>query len=127
MDQSNRDRKPTSWTARILAPVVLVIAVGAVALVVSGSLGSGDDDSDKSKGDRETTASTCEPSAPDAVENGYYVVTAEDTAGLTGIADKTCVPVERLEELNPDLDPQTLQVSNCVDLVKDGCKALASG
>ncbi len=35
------------------------------------------------------------------------------------------VPLERLERLNPNLDPQTLQVDNCVDLVRDGCKALA--
>lgn len=127
MDRSDSDRKPTSWTARILTPVILVIAVGAVALVVSGSLGGGDDDSDKSDGGKQTATTGCEPSAADAVEAGYYVVTAEDTAGLTGIADKTCVPVERLEELNPNLDPQTLQVDNCVDLVKDGCKELASG
>ena len=53
------------------------------------------------------------------------MVTAEDTAGLSGIAAKTCVPLERLENLNPNLDPQTLQVDNCVDLFRDGCKALA--
>lgn len=126
MDRPIRDRKPTSWTARVLAPLLLVAAVGAVILIVSGSLSSDDDGSDKSDGP-ETATTTCEPSDPDAVDNGYYVVTAEDTAGLTGIADKTCVPVERLEELNPNLDPQTLQVDNCVDLVRDGCKELVSG
>jgi len=46
---------------------------------------------------------------------------------LSGIADKTCIPVETLVELNPNLDPQALQASNCVDLVVDGCKELASG
>ncbi len=55
------------------------------------------------------------------------MVTADDTAGMTSIADKTCISVDELIELNPNLDPQTLQVSNCVDLVKDGCKELASG
>jgi hypothetical protein len=127
MDGSIRDRKPTSWTARILAPLVLIIAIGAVVLIVSGSM-SGDDSSDNSDHDKSTTTtSSCKPSDPDAVKAGYYVVTADDTAGLTGIANKTCVSVDRLTELNPNLDAQTLQVSNCVDLVKDGCKNLASG
>ena len=49
MDRPIRDRKPTSWTARVLAPLVLVVVVGAVFLIVSGSL-SGDDDSEKSDG-----------------------------------------------------------------------------
>jgi hypothetical protein len=126
MDRPIRDRKPTSWTARILAPLLLVVVVGAVFLVVSGSLG-GDDDSEKSDGGKQTATTGCEPSAPDAVEAGYYVVTADDTAGMTSIADKTCIPVDELIRLNPNLDPQTLQVSNCVDLVKNGCKELASG
>jgi LysM repeat protein len=126
MDRSARDRKPRSWTARILAPLLLVVVVGAVVIIVSGSLG-GDDSSKKSDSKATTTTSDCKPSAPDAVKAGYYVVTADDTAGLSGIADKTCIPVDELIKLNPNLDPQTLQVSNCVDLVKDGCKALASG
>jgi hypothetical protein len=127
MEGSAKNRTPTSWTARILAPLVLVIAVAAVFLIVSGSL-SGDDDSKKSdEGKSTTTASSCKPSDPDAVQAGYYVVTADDTAGLSGITEKTCVPTDKLLELNPNLDAQTLQVGNCVDLVKDGCKALASG
>jgi hypothetical protein len=127
MDRSTRDRKPTSWTARILAPLLLIVAVGAVVIIVSGSLGN-DDDSDGSDRDNSTTASTsCKPSDPDAVKAGYYVVTAEDVGGFEGISAKTCVPVDKLIELNPSLDPQTLQVENCVDLVKDGCKALAGG
>ena len=127
MAGSARNRKPTSWTARVLAPLVLVVAVGAVIIIVSGSLSS-DDSSKKSDGKSSTTKeSDCKPSAPDSVKAGYYVVTADDTAGLSGIADKTCIPVDELIKLNPNLDPQTLQVSNCVDLVKDGCKALSGG
>jgi hypothetical protein len=126
MAGSARNRKPTSWTARILAPLLLVVAVGAVVIIVSGSVG-GDDDSKKSDSKTTTATSDCKPSDPDAVKNGYYVVSADDTAGLSGITAKTCVSVDRLTELNPNLDPQTLQVGNCVDLVKDGCKALAGG
>jgi hypothetical protein len=118
------DRGPTSWTARVIAPVVLVAVAAAIVLVISGSL-SGSDDGDESERDGQTTAESCEPDAQDAVKNGYYVVQADDVTGLSGIADKTCIPLETLIELNPNLDPQALQVSNCVDLVVDGCKALA--
>jgi hypothetical protein len=128
MEGSARNRTPTSWTARILAPVLLVVAIAAVFLIVSGSLGGDDSDSDKSgDGKSTTTATSCKPSDPDAVKAGYYVVTADDTAGMSGITEKTCVPTDKLIELNPNLDAQTLQVGNCVDLIKDGCKALASG
>lgn len=128
MEGSGRNRTPTSWTARILAPVLLIVAIGAVVIIVSGTLGGDDDASKESDGGKSTTTATsCKPSDPDAVQAGYYVVTADDTAGLSGITQKTCVPVDKLIELNPNLDAQTLQVGNCVDLVKDGCKALASG
>jgi hypothetical protein len=128
MEGSARNRPPTSWTARILAPVLLIVAIGAVVLIVSGTLGGDDEDSKKSDGGKATTTtSSCKPSDPDAVKAGYYVVSVDDTAGLSGITDKTCVPTDTLIELNPNLDAQTLQVGNCVDLVKDGCKALASG
>ena len=127
MEGSGKNRTPTSWTARIIAPVLLVVAIAAVFLIVSGSLSGDDDKSDKSDSKETTTASSCKPTDPDAVKAGYYVVAADDTAGLSGITEKTCVPTDKLIELNPNLDAQTLQVGNCVDLVKDGCKALASG
>jgi hypothetical protein len=120
------DRRPTSWTARVVAPLVLVAVAAAIVLVISGSLSGSDDDDDGDRGG-ETTSQACTPDAQDAVKNGYYVVQADDVTGLSGIADKTCIPLETLIELNPNLDPQALQVSNCVDLVADGCKKLTQG
>ena len=127
MEGSRRERRPTSWTARVLAPLVLASVIAAVLLIVSGSLSNDDDDSTKPDRKPVATNGSCTPSDEQAVEDGYYVVQAEDTAGLTGIADKTCVPVERLISLNPNLDPQTLQAENCVDLVPDGCRKLSGG
>ncbi len=126
MDPSGREPKPTSWTARILAPLVIVAAIAAIVLVVSGSMNDSDDSDDSSK-QSQTADSGCKPDADQAVEDGYYVISADDTEGLSGVALKTCIPVERLIKLNPNLDPQAIQVSNCVDLVTDGCKALNSG
>jgi len=110
----------------VLAPVVLVAVAAAIVLVVSGTL-SGDDEDEPRDRNAQTSTSGCTPDAQQAVEDGFYVVQADDVQGLSGIADKTCIPVETLVELNPNLDPQALQASNCVDLVVDGCKELASG
>ena len=110
----------------MLAPLVLVAVAAAILLVVSGTL-SGDDEDEPRDRNAQTSTSGCTPDAQQAVEDGFYVVQADDVQGLSGIADKTCIPVETLVELNPNLDPQALQVSNCVDLVVDGCKELSSG
>lgn len=107
-----------------------LIATALVAfLIVNGSVNDSSDDSKKAE--RTTTASTtpscagADPAAVQAVDDGYYVL--EEGEDLTNVADRTCIPVERLQELNPNLDPQLLPVGGCVDLVVDGCRALAQG
>lgn len=116
------DRKPRSWTARVLAPLFIIAVVAAIVLIVSGSMS--DDDGD-SKQDRktQTTAGGCKPQVD--VEDGYYVV--GEGENFTTISDRTCVSIDRLQELNPNLDQFGLQPQNCVDLIPDGCKALAQG
>jgi hypothetical protein len=125
MPTRSDDRKPTSWTARVLAPVVLVAVAAAIILVISGSLSDDDGDGESAGQSVETTDTGCEPDADGAVEDGYYVVKEGDN--FTTIAAKTCISVQRLQELNPNLDSFGIQPQNCVDLVPDGCKALASG
>jgi hypothetical protein len=126
MSPRTDDRKPTSWTARVIAPVVLVVVAGALVLVISGSLNSSDNhNSDQTQ--KQTTTAGCSEASLAALKQGYYVVTADDVEGLSGIATKTCVPLDKLTALNPNLDPQALQVNNCVDLKPDGCKALSQG
>lgn len=123
-DRRPQDGGPSSWTARILAPLALLMVAGAIVLLVAGNLGGSDD---RKKGDREQSRATtgCQPDAEGAVENGYYVI--EPGEDLSIVADRTCIPVDQLIELNPNLDPQLIQVGSCVDLVADGCKALAQG
>ena len=104
------DRRPTSWTARVLAPVVLVVVAAAIVLVISGSLSTTATTTRTERGARDDATTGCTPDAEQAVEDGYYVVQADDVEDLSGIADKTCIPVETLIELNPNLDPQALQV-----------------
>jgi hypothetical protein len=117
---------PANWTARILAPVALVLAALVVLLVVTGSLG-GDEDNGKG-GKRERVATTgCEPNdaGRQARSNGYYVLQPGDD--FASLAEITCMPVDEIQRLNPDLDPQLLPQGGCVDLRPDGCKVLAEG
>lgn len=127
MESSGREPGPRSWTLRVIAPVALVATALVAFVIVTSTI----DDSDQESKNGETTttateATGCEggvPPAENAVEDGYYVL--EEGEDLTNVAERTCIPVEQLQELNPNLDPLSLPVGGCVDLVVDGCKALA--
>ena len=121
MERSSGKNGPASWTARVLAPLALVTIALVVVIVVSGAL----DGSEESGGRPERQARTpgCTPSEEGRrdLDNGYAVLDAGEN--LTTVAEATCKSPERLIELNPNLDPQLLPVSGCVDLRPDGCKA----
>jgi LysM repeat protein len=100
--------------ARLLAPVALLLAIGAVVVVVQASNDSGGskgDTADKTAGEQSTTQDTTEK--PRRVRP-TYTVKLNDTLGL--ISEKTGVTVERIETLNPDLDPQNLIVGQKIKL-----------
>jgi teichoic acid transport system ATP-binding protein len=90
---------------RVVAPLALMAVAIAVVFVISISSGAGD-----SKSPATTTTAT----APSSQKTGttatgkpkVYVVKQGDL--LSTIAEKTGVPIERIEALNPDLDPQVL-------------------
>jgi LysM repeat protein len=110
----NHGRPPRS-PARLFAPVALVVSLAAVALVVSNSTGN---DNNGSDGDSATR--TAEPTVPQEGRQQqrptrtFYRVRLNDTLGL--IAEQTGVPVEQLEALNPELDPQNLIVGQRIRL-----------
>jgi len=120
-----REHKPASWTARVFAILAVLGTVLIVFLVIDGSLSGSNSDGKEETQAQTTTTDACEPDADKAVEAGYYVLEAGED--LSVVADKTCVELSELLELNPNLDPQQLEVSSCIDLVADGCKALAEG
>jgi LysM repeat protein len=82
--------------ARIFAPLALLACGAAVAVVVVTFTNEQGDDGQRRPARR------------------FYRVKLNDTLGL--IAEKTGVPVERLQELNPELDPQNLVVGQRVKL-----------
>jgi LysM repeat protein len=94
-------------SARLLAPIALVLAAIALVVVI-GSSGSGGDDGgsgDKaSTTDKTVAAPKSKPKTK--AKSSTYTVKTGDTLG--SIAEKSGVPVETLQELNPDLDPQAL-------------------
>jgi LysM repeat protein len=93
--------------------VALLLAAAAVLLVVQSTLNA--DESDGGGGDRaeETTPAptTEQPATP---QRARYTVKLNDTLEL--ISEKTGVSVERLQELNPELDPQALIVGQKIKL-----------
>jgi LysM repeat protein len=100
---------------RVLAPLALVAFGLALLLIVAGS-GDGDGGastekaSQQEKRDLQTQATEerrRERARREAkVSQDVYVVQTGDTLGA--IAERTGVPVEKLQELNPELDPQAL-------------------
>jgi LysM domain len=100
--------------ARIVAPVAL-LTVSAVAAAMVLSFTGEDDDGDRAE--RTTTRDQTTQQDSEAgrrSQRRFYRVKLNDTLGL--IAEKTGVPVERLQELNPELDPQNLIVGQRVKL-----------
>jgi LysM repeat protein len=104
--------------ARFLAPVALLGFVVALLLVVTHSSGG-----DGSSGNSATT--TQERPANSSPANGggksssakgprYYSVKPGDTP--TSIAEKTGVSLSQIEQLNPNLDPQTLNPGERIKL-----------
>ncbi|MEA2361696.1 MAG: hypothetical protein QOD71_841 [Thermoleophilaceae bacterium] len=99
--------------ARLLAPLALLLSVAAVVVVVQ-STNSGDSKEgsrSKSTGEQSTAQDTTEK--PRRVRPNY-TVKLNDTLGL--IAEKTGVSVERIQTLNPELDPQNLIVGQKIKL-----------
>jgi LysM repeat protein len=95
--------------ARFLAPLALVAFALALFIVVTSSqtTGGGEPSAAPSAGD-EQAAPDGEGGEPEKERKGprFYTVKPGDTP--SAIAEKTDTPLEDIERLNPDIDPQTL-------------------
>ena len=108
---------PHNSPMRILAPAALVLFALAFLLVIATSGGDsepaagGERKADKARDlgapkKTKTTATAPAETTPSTGSKASYVVKTGDTLG--SIAEKTGVPVSKLQELNPQLDPQAL-------------------
>jgi hypothetical protein len=98
---------------RFIAPLALIGAAVALMLVITTAGTGGGTEPDGQERAAEKARDLGEPAKEDRksrkkdrggdkLPQDVYIVKAGDTLG--GIAEKTGVPVERLEELNPGLD-----------------------
>ena len=99
---------------RFLAPIALVIFAVTLLLIVSSSGGdsesgtpsASEQEKDKDLGTSSKKKKKRTAPADDALPTRNYTVKSGDTLG--SISEKTGIPVEKLQELNPQLDPQQL-------------------
>lgn len=91
-----------SIVARIAAVIALVGAGIAIYLVVMSFTG---DDTEKASNDRKGQNEQTKKQNQSA-DAPTYTVVGGDT--LSGIAEKTGVPVSKLQRLNPELDAETV-------------------
>ena len=89
--------------ARFLAPLALVAVAFALFSILGGGDGGGEEPATTQQ---PRTTATATPKQQTKRKRKVYVVKPGDTP--SGIAEKTGVSLEQLEEANPDLDPQLL-------------------
>jgi LysM repeat protein len=102
--------------ARLLAPLALIAFAAAVAAIVLGS-GVIDEGGSETAGTRDLPAATERTTTSGKKQKrrpANYTIKANDT--LSGIAERNGTTVERLQELNPELDPQGLVAGQKIKL-----------
>jgi len=94
--------------ARYALPGLLIVLVSAVLaiLVISGGSGDGKD-----------AAGAKSPTTATAPKTSRKTITVRAGDNPSAIAERAGLPLERLLELNPRLDPRALQVGDKLKLV----------
>jgi LysM repeat protein len=107
-------RRPT--LARLLAPLALIAVAVVVAVMVLGSGVVGDDSSNGADTSNLPAATERTTTSGSKAKRGRatYTIKANDT--LSGIAAAHGTTVDRLQELNPDIDPQGLVAGQTIKL-----------
>lgn len=87
--------------ARILAVVALLVAAVVVLVVIAGSFGGSDEGESQSPNRDGRPARVHSPP-----KEKTYTIRPGDT--LSEVGERTGVSVDRIQRLNPELDPQSL-------------------
>jgi LysM repeat protein len=97
---------------RFLAPLALLAVVFALFMIVQSS--QTESDGNGTSNNSATDSSPTPTPTPERKGPRRYRVRVGDTP--SSIAEKTGVPLEDILRLNPDLDPQTIQVGQRIRL-----------
>jgi LysM repeat protein len=100
--------------ARLFAPLALVACAVAVLVIVNGSSHSGGSKSTTTSTGSSTTATTTTTTQGAKKPRRFYTVKPGDV--LSEISIKTGVPLERIQQLNPDVDAQSLHAGQKLKL-----------
>ena len=103
--------------ARLIAPLALIACAAVVVALVLGSGVVGDDSGSETAGTRDLPAATERTTTAEQKRKrtpATYTIKANDT--LSAIAEKNGTTVDRLLELNPELDPQGLVAGQKIKL-----------
>jgi LysM repeat protein len=109
------ERTRRTRLARLFAPLALLLCTGALVVVISSSNVIGDGNGGGEQTSERTTATSQKREQRGRRTNrAHYTVKSGDTLGA--IAERTGVPIERIQQLNPDLDPQALVAGQRIKL-----------
>jgi LysM repeat protein len=93
--------------SHLLAPLALIAFVAAfAAILLSSGVVNGDDGTETTATTERPTTETTRTTPAGRRLRTFYIVKLNDT--FEGISRKTGVSVQRLQELNPEADPQAL-------------------
>jgi LysM repeat protein len=107
---------PSRSNLRLLAPAALgVVALLFVILVITSVSGGGGDEGPTPAADT-TTPTTKTTAKKKVVKKTPATYTVKTGDNLGAIAQKTNLTVEKLQELNPDLDPQAMVTGQKIKL-----------
>ena len=117
------DHRTRTSPARFLAPLALIVVLIAFLAIVTSSGGGGSttsSDTTSSTSSAAKTSTTAVGSTTTAAKKKaaggkrFYTIQAGDTLGA--IADKTGIPLETIQSLNPDVDPHAMTTGQKIRL-----------
>ena len=110
----SRSRKQNAGVARYAAPAAFLLAVTIAVLLIRSGINGGGSSTTTARGPvtHASTAATPPPGttqrATTTLAGQFYTVESGDTFG--SISAKTGVPIAQLEQLNPNVSSNSLQV-----------------
>ena len=105
-------RRSRRSPARFIAPLLLIAVIGGTYIVVHNGINKINQTASSTGGTRHKQHLT--PAQRKFIKNKYYTVQSGDT--LTEISTKTGVGVAKLLALNPNINPQALQLGQRIRL-----------